>query len=60
MIVVMWTAAKMKTSILNKLDPTARAEVIRMEARLRVLDETIAYLDKMEEVLDKPTEEGLL
>jgi hypothetical protein len=51
---------EMKTSILNKLDPTAREEVIRMEARLRVLDETIAYLDKMEEVLDQPTEAGLL
>jgi len=42
----------MKSSILNKLSPEARDEVIRKEARIREIDEEIAEMDAFEKTLD--------
>jgi hypothetical protein len=42
----------MKTSTLNKLTPQGREEVIRLEARLREIQEEKKILDKEIEVIE--------
>lgn len=50
----------MDAKILNKLTPAGRKQVIEMEARMRILDEEIAYIDQMEAALDGKLKKGFL
>ena len=50
----------MKTEILMKMTPEGRETVIRLEARLRELDEDLAELRAIDEMLDNPVKGGFL